>query len=104
MTFTRRVGESGQYTDEVLSLCDGLIWDSEDIVQKGVGWTLKDNLRSAPDRILPYVKELRRKGVPSTITLYAIRDLRGAGREEVLAVGKGPGSGKPALGGPPVRP
>jgi hypothetical protein len=67
-------------------LCENLIWDDEDIVQKGVGWALKDNLRSAPDRLLPYIKDLRRRGVSSTITLYAIRDLRGAKRQEVLAV------------------
>lgn len=94
VAFTRRVGESGEYTDEVLSLCNNLVWDPEDIVQKGVGWTLKDNLRSAPERILRYVKDLRRKGVPSTITLYAIRDLKGARRNEVLAVKKQTGSSK----------
>ncbi|MFX0063634.1 MAG: DNA alkylation repair protein [Candidatus Hermodarchaeota archaeon] len=86
--FTRSIGESGQFTDEVLHLCNKLIWDPEDIVQKGVGWALKDNLRSSPDRILPYIKELRRKGVPSTITLYAIRDLKGAERKEVLSIKK----------------
>ncbi|MFX1533186.1 MAG: DNA alkylation repair protein [Promethearchaeota archaeon] len=86
--FTRRIGESGQFTNEMLHLCDKLIWDPEDIVQKGVGWALKDNLRSSPDRILPYIKELRRKGVSSTITLYAIRDLKGAERAEVLSIKK----------------
>ncbi|MGD2072413.1 MAG: DNA alkylation repair protein, partial [Candidatus Thorarchaeota archaeon] len=77
---------SGEFTDQVIQLCENLIWDEEDIVQKGVGWALKDNLRSAPDRILPYIKDLRKRGVPSTITLYAIRDLKGAKRQEVLAV------------------
>jgi 3-methyladenine DNA glycosylase AlkD len=88
VAFTRKVGESGDFTEEMLRLCDNLIWDPEDIVQKGVGWTLKDNLRSAPDRIIPYVKELRRKGVRSTITLYAIRDLKGPKRAEVLKIKK----------------
>jgi len=88
VSFTRKVGESGVFTDEVLRLCDNLIWDPEDIVQKGVGWALKDNLRSAPGRILSYIKELRRKGVPSTITLYAIRDLKGVKRQEVLSIKK----------------
>jgi 3-methyladenine DNA glycosylase AlkD len=69
-------------------LCEKLIWDKEDIVQKGVGWALKDNLRSAPDRVLPYIKDLRQRGVPATITLYAIRDLKGAKRKEILAARK----------------
>lgn len=86
VTFVRKVAESGEFTDEVIHLCENLIMDEEDIVQKGVGWVLKDNLRSAPDRILPYIKDLRRRGVSSTITLYAIRDLRGVKRQEVLAV------------------
>jgi 3-methyladenine DNA glycosylase AlkD len=88
VTFTRKVGESGQFTDQVLALCDKLIWAPEDLVQKGVGWALKDNLRGAPDKVVPYVKELRRMGVPSNITLYAIRDLKGEERQAVLAVKK----------------
>ncbi|MDZ7289371.1 MAG: DNA alkylation repair protein [candidate division KSB1 bacterium] len=90
VAFTRKVGESGEFTEEVLRLCENLIWDEDDIVQKGVGWALKDNLRSASEKILPYIKELRRKGVSSTITLYAIRDLKGAQRQAVLGVMKGP--------------
>ena len=88
VTFARKVGESGQYTDEVLQLCENLIHDDEDIVRKGVGWALKDNLRAAPERVTEYVKDLRRRGVSSTVTLYAIRDLKGKAREEVLNVGR----------------
>ncbi|RJP23782.1 MAG: DNA alkylation repair protein [Candidatus Omnitrophota bacterium] len=86
VTFVRKVGKSGEFSDDVLRLCDNLIWDGEDTVQKGVGWVLKDNLRSAPDRILPYIKRLREQGVSSTITLYAIRGLKTAERKEILAI------------------
>jgi len=86
VTFTRDAAKSGEFTEEVIQFCEKLIRDEEDIVQKGVGWALKDNLRSAPDRILPYIKDLRRRGVSSTIVLYAIRDLKGAKRQEVMAV------------------
>jgi 3-methyladenine DNA glycosylase AlkD len=89
VAFVRKVGESGEFTEEVLRLCENLVRDSEDIVQKGVGWALKDNLRSAPERIISYIKDLRRRGVSSTIILYAIRDLKGAKREEVLSIKKG---------------
>ena len=88
VAFARKVGGSGQYTAECLALCDRLIWDPEDIVQKGVGWALKVNMRAAPDTVIDYVKELRRMGVPSTITLYAIGNLKGEARQEVLAVKK----------------
>ena len=93
VAFTRRAGKSGAYTGEVLRLCEKLVWDSADTVRKGVGWALKDNLRSAPEKILPYIKELRRRGVSSTITLYAIRDLKGSDRQEVLAVKAEPRQG-----------
>jgi 3-methyladenine DNA glycosylase AlkD len=86
--FTRKAAKSGEFTEEVLRLCENLIWDKEDIVQKGVGWALKDNLRSAPDRVLPYIKDLRRRGVHSMVTLYAIRDLKGKKRREILSVKK----------------
>jgi 3-methyladenine DNA glycosylase AlkD len=84
--FVRNVAKSGEFTEELIHICESLIWDEEDIVLKGIGWALKDNLRSAPDRILPYIKDLRRREVSSTVTLYAIRDLRGPKRLEVLAV------------------
>lgn len=88
VVFTRSVAKSGRFIDEALALCENLIWDEEDLVRKGVGWTLKDHMRSDKERVLEYVKSLRRRGVPSVITLYAIRDLRGKEREEVLKIKK----------------
>ena len=88
VTFVRKVGKSGLFTDEVIRFCDTLIEDKDELVQKGVGWALKDNLRSAPARILAYIEELRRKGAPSTITLYAIRDLQGEARNRILSIPK----------------
>lgn len=84
VAFTRKINASGEFTEDVLRLCEALIRDKEDIVLKGVGWALKDNLRFAPDRVLPYIRDLRRRGVSSTIVLYAVRDLKGAEREAVL--------------------
>lgn len=86
VVFTRRTAESGRYIDVALALCDNLIWDEEDLVRKGVGWALKDNMRADRERVLGYVKSLRRKGVSSTIILYAIRDLKGEERQEVLSI------------------
>lgn len=86
VAFTRKIGASGEFTDEALELCDNLVGDDEDMVRKGVGWALKDNMRGAKKRVLDYVKSLRRKGVSSTITLYAIRDLKGKERKAVLDI------------------
>jgi len=84
VAFARKIGESGEVTEEALRLCENLLRDPEDLVRKGAGWALKDVMRGDPERVLAYVKELRMRGVSSTITLYAIRDLRGQEREDVL--------------------
>jgi 3-methyladenine DNA glycosylase AlkD len=85
VAFVRKIGESGEFTDDALRLCENLVHDAEDLVRKGVGWALKDALRGDHDRVLAYVKELRHRGVPAVITLYAIRDLKGAERAEALS-------------------
>lgn len=88
VVFVRSAGKSGHYTDIALGLCENLVWDTEDIVQKGVGWALKDLMRGDRERIIEYVKDLRKRGVSAVITLYAIRDLKGAERQEILALGR----------------
>jgi hypothetical protein len=51
---------------------------------KGVGWALRDVMRGDRKKVLKYVKELRRNGVSTVITVYAKRDLRGEERSAVL--------------------
>lgn len=86
VAFTRNLGESGLYTEPCLRMAENLLQDPEDLVQKAVGWALKDNMRGSKERVLTYVKDLRKRGISSVITLYAIRDLNGKEREEVLAL------------------
>jgi len=82
--FTRKVAKSGQFNDVALDFCENLIYDEELLVQKGVGWSLKDLMRSDKERILDYVIDLRARGVSSVITLYAIKDIKGDERAEIL--------------------
>ena len=84
VVFVRKVGESGKFTNEALALCENLIFDKEDLVQKGVGWCLKDVMRGDKEKVFEYVKKLRKRSVPATITLYAIRNLKGTERGEIL--------------------
>ena len=89
VTFTRKTAADGQYVDETLRFCETLMRDPEDLVQKGVGWALKDTMRAEPAakrRVIALVKRMRREGIPSTITLYAIRDLKGAEREVIMKI------------------
>jgi 3-methyladenine DNA glycosylase AlkD len=82
--FTRKVARSGEYTDVALNHCERLKHDPEDLVRKGVGWCLKDLMRGDKKRVLDYVISLRRQGVSSVITLYALRDIKGDERVRVL--------------------
>lgn len=82
--FTRKVAKSGKFNDVALKFCDNLIYDQEDLVLKGVGWSLKDLMRNDKARIVEYVIDLRARGVSSVVTLYAIRDLKGEERARIL--------------------
>ncbi|MFX1281622.1 MAG: DNA alkylation repair protein, partial [Promethearchaeota archaeon] len=87
VTFTRKIGLEGEYVIFLLELCDNLIWDKEDLVRKAVGWALKDNMFGKnKEKVLNYVKKLRKMGVSSTITLYAIRKLKGKERDIILNI------------------
>lgn len=83
--FTRKVAKSGQFTDFALEMCNTLLDAEEELVRKGVGWALKDLMRADRVRIKEYVHQLREQGVSSTITLYAIRDLKGQERADFFA-------------------
>lgn len=56
VAFVRKIGESGKFTNEALMLCENLIWDKEDMVQKGVGWCLKDVMRGDKKKFLIMLK------------------------------------------------
>jgi len=88
VAFARKVGETGRFTQQGLAICERLIDDNEDLVRKGIGWALKDMMKGDRAPVLDYVASLRRRGVSSVITLYAIKDLVGAERARLLAVRK----------------
>ncbi len=88
VSLTRRAGDRGEFLDETLELCEQLIWSEDDLVRKGVGWALRDAMRVNKERVLPYVIELRRRGVSSVVTLYALQDIKGEERQQALSVRK----------------
>ncbi|MEL7282748.1 MAG: DNA alkylation repair protein [Pseudomonadota bacterium] len=82
--FTRNVAKSRIYKEVAHRFCHALVHDKEHLVQTGVGWCLRDLMRWHKEEILPYVAELRRVGVSSKITLYALRDIKGEERKAIL--------------------
>ena len=85
--FTRKVAKSVIFKDVALRHCDALIHDDEHLVQTGVGWCLRDLMRRHKEELLAYVVRLRKAGVSSKITLYALRDIKGEARKADLQQG-----------------
>jgi 3-methyladenine DNA glycosylase AlkD len=88
VAFTRDAGKSGRFNEETLEFCEQLVWSEDNLVRKGVGWALRDAMRGDKALVLPYIEELRRRGVSSVITLYAIGDLKGDERRRILDIKK----------------
>lgn len=86
VAFARKVGATGAFTQQGLVACERLIGDEDDLVRKGIGWALKDMMKGEKQPVLEYVANLRRRGVSSTITLYAIRDLVCEERARILSI------------------
>ena len=61
----------GKYLDEVKKIADILLTDSEDMVQKGYGWLLKEASRIHQEDVYNYVMTHKRQ-MPRTALRYAI--------------------------------
>ena len=73
----------GKYLDESLRVADRLMADEEDLVQKGVGWLLKEQSAQHSDEVVDYLK--RWAGTTSRLVLrYATEKLPAERRREVL--------------------
>ncbi len=87
--YTRNIAKSGAYTDVALERCTELKYDSEALVQKGVGWCLKDHLKdSVPAdsrrRTMEFVNGLVHDNVPRLVIRYALQDFSAAQRKKIL--------------------
>jgi 3-methyladenine DNA glycosylase AlkD len=61
----------GMYLKDALDICDVLLLDEDDMVQKGYGWLLKEESRKHTKEIYDYVVK-HRKEMPRTALRYAI--------------------------------
>ncbi len=60
-----------KYLSEVFKMSDVLLTDSEDMVQKGYGWMLKEASNVYPAKVFDYVSK-NKKRMPRTALRYAI--------------------------------
>lgn len=63
--------KQGKFLDEAIGIADLLLTDSDDMVQKGYGWLLKEASRKHQAEVFEYVMK-NRKVMPRTALRYAI--------------------------------
>ncbi|MBP7300019.1 MAG: DNA alkylation repair protein [Methanoculleus sp.] len=61
----------GEFPDEAIAIADLLLADTDDMVQKGYGWLLKEASRKHTDEVFSYVMRNKRV-MPRTALRYAI--------------------------------
>jgi 3-methyladenine DNA glycosylase AlkD len=61
----------GEYIKEAFEICDILLLDDDDMVQKGYGWLLKEESRKHQKEVYEYVLK-HRAVMPRTALRYAI--------------------------------
>ena len=74
----------GLFLDEILEIANILLKDSDDMVQKGYGWMLKEASRKHQREIFAYV--MKNKAImPRTALRYAIEKMPESMRRKALA-------------------
>lgn len=69
---------------EIVKLADSLLADSDDMVQKGLGWLLRETTKFDSRRTVPYLMKIRKKA-PRLVLRTACEKLSEADRLKVLA-------------------
>ena len=74
---------AGLHTREILHLARPLVPDHDDMVQKGVGWLLKETYPKKPAEVLRFLLPWRGKA-PRLVLRYAAEKMTAADRKRVL--------------------
>jgi 3-methyladenine DNA glycosylase AlkD len=73
----------GKFQNEAIAIADLLLTDSDDMVQKGYGWLLKEVSRTHTDEVFAYVTK-NKKAMPRTALRYAIELMPKDLKEEAM--------------------
>jgi 3-methyladenine DNA glycosylase AlkD len=66
--------KNGQFLNEIFIISDRLLTDTDDMVQKGYGWMLKEASKPHQDEVYQYILK-HRKDMPRTALRYAIEKM-----------------------------
>ncbi|MDD4409739.1 MAG: DNA alkylation repair protein [Candidatus Pacebacteria bacterium] len=75
--------KQGKFLEEIFRIADALLFDKEDLVQKGYGWMLKAASQAHQDEVFEYVMNNRDK-MPRTALRYAIEKMPAPLRERAM--------------------
>jgi 3-methyladenine DNA glycosylase AlkD len=66
--------KNGKFLEDIFEIADTLLTDSDDLVQKGYGWTLKEASKMHQQEVFEYVMK-NKKVMPRTALRYAIEKM-----------------------------
>jgi 3-methyladenine DNA glycosylase AlkD len=75
---------SKTFFPEVTKLSNSLLDDKDDMVQKGLGWLLRETAKFDPKRTMPYLTKIRQRA-PRLVLRTACETLAPAARKRILA-------------------
>ena len=78
-----RGARAGMFEKEIIRISDLLLRDEDDMVQKGLGWLLREWTRDHPGRALPFLMKIRTTA-PRLVLRTACEKLGAAERKKVL--------------------
>ena len=68
---------------EIVKLSDSLLADKDDMVQKGLGWLLRETTKYDAKSAVPYLMKIRRRA-PRLVLRTACETLPGTVRKQIL--------------------
>jgi 3-methyladenine DNA glycosylase AlkD len=74
---------SKMFFPEVTKLSNSLLDDKDDMVQKGLGWLLRETAKFDPKRTMPYLTKIRQRA-PRLVLRTACETLAPAARKRIL--------------------
>ena len=72
------------FFSEIVRLSNLLLDDEDDMVQKGLGWLLRETAKADPNRTIPYLMEIRTRA-PRLVLRTACETLKPAQRRKILS-------------------
>jgi 3-methyladenine DNA glycosylase AlkD len=76
-------GRRGRNTESILRIADLLLGDPDDMVQKGVGWLLKETYPHKPAHVMRFLMPRRQK-TTRLVLRYAAEKMSAADRARLL--------------------